>query len=143
MFQRGREVTSWNSGGEAAAQRKWAYGCACWSCVWPWRGGGGLLPEVAVACGGVTAGGAHTAPCQVEPHTTGARAKRRRLRWLQDVHSYLTCRPSPGSQGPGHLMEGPGSLLDQASGHTRTPTPAKFSLHVWKVKPGVIVSLLI
>lgn len=46
MFQRGREVTSWNSGGEAAAQRKWAYGCACWSCVWPWRGGGGLLPEV-------------------------------------------------------------------------------------------------
>lgn len=52
MFQRGREVTSWNSGGEAAAQRKWAYGCACWSCVWPWRGGGGLLPEVAVACGG-------------------------------------------------------------------------------------------
>lgn len=104
---------------------------------------GGLLPEVAMAWGGVTAGGAHTAPCQVEPHTTGAGAKRRRLRRLQDVHSYLTCRPSPGSQGPGHLMEGPGSLLDQAPGHTRTPTPAKFSLHVWKVKPGVIVSLLI
>lgn len=114
------------------------------------RGSGPMGVRPGAVCGrGVCVGGiaedANTASCQVEPQTKGAGAKHRRLRWLQDTHSYSTCHPSLGSREPGNLMEGPGSLLNQASGHTHThiPTPAKFSLHVWKVKPGVIVSLLI
>lgn len=58
VFQR-REVTSWNSGGEAAAQRSSAE-VSLWVCVWG---------------GGVTVEGANTASCQVEPQTKGPQAK--------------------------------------------------------------------
>lgn len=54
----------------------------------------------------------------------------------------------PPPREPGARESHGGAWLPPQSGlwthtHTHIPTPAKFSLHVWKVKPGVIVSLLI
>lgn len=77
--------------------------------------------------------------------TEGPQTEQRRLR-LAPGCTLLLKRPPFPREGVTKEPHGQaGSLLNLASGHTytHTPTPAKFSLHVWKVKSGVSVSLLI
>lgn len=70
--------------------------------------------------------------------------------WLQDVQSYLASENfgeqgnlmEPGWLSPQHGLWGNTDTHRYTQTHTHT-TPAKFSLHVCKVKPGVSVSLLI
>lgn len=128
-LQRGREVTSWNSGGEAVAQPSSAE-VSLWVCV----GGRGVPLKAPTQ---------HHAKCNLR--RKAPQQRRGGLASPQDVQSYLT---SENFKEQGDLRSQVG-LLRMASGHTRaharrthTP-PAKFSLHVWKVKPGVSVSLLI
>lgn len=81
--------------------------------------------------------------CHVEHQTEGPRAEQRRLRLAPGCRLLLKLPPLPREGVTKEPHGQAGSLLNLASGHIHTPTLAKFSLHVWKVKSGLSVSLLI